>query len=58
MDEVRAIIAALLEERNGLRISDPAAADALGLAIEYWQDVLAGRRARRTPEGSGGADNE
>lgn len=49
--EVRAILAALLEERNGLRVSDPEAADALSLATEYWQDVLAGRRVRnQTPE--------
>jgi hypothetical protein len=44
--EVRAILAALLVEKNQLRkASDAEAAEAIGLAIEYWQTVLA-----RTPE--------
>jgi hypothetical protein len=43
--EVRAIIATLLVQRNELvKAKDAAAAEAIGLAIDYWQTVLARKR--------------
>lgn len=40
--EVQAVIGALIVEENQLRkANDPGAADAIGLAIEYWRKVLA-----------------
>jgi uncharacterized MnhB-related membrane protein len=38
---VRAIIGALIVEKHRLlKANDPAAAEAIGLAIDYWQTVL------------------
>ena len=40
--EVRAIVADLLVEKNQyLKAHNTAAAEAIGLAIDYWQKVLA-----------------
>jgi hypothetical protein len=43
--EVRAIIATLLVEKHQLlKAKDAAAAEAIGLAIDYWHTVLARTR--------------
>jgi hypothetical protein len=39
--QVRAIIGALIVEKHRLlKANDPAGAEAIGLAIDYWQTVL------------------
>ena len=46
--EVRELIGNLIVEKNQLlHAGDEAAAEALGLAIEYWQKVLAETHERR-----------